>query len=62
MVHEPKIVDIDRLRDDVIIYFDDGECVLYPGSVLLSVREQAIRLNAMKEPNDWSCYSHEQEP
>jgi hypothetical protein len=40
----PRIVYAERVGDDVIIEFDDGECALYPASLLLSILPQAEKI------------------
>ena len=40
----PQIVNAERVGDDVIIEFDDGECALYPPSFLLSILPKAVTI------------------
>ena len=40
----PRIVYAERVGDDVIIEFDDGECALYPASLLFSILRQAVKI------------------
>ena len=50
----PRIVYAERVGDDVIIEFDDGECALYPASLLLAILPKAVKI-------EWSA-SEEVEP
>jgi hypothetical protein len=49
-----KVVDVDRLHRNVIVYFDDGKHALYTASLLRSVLNQATQPEGLKEPDDWS--------
>jgi hypothetical protein len=40
----PRIVYAERVGDDVIIEFDDGECALYPALLVLSILPQAVKI------------------
>ena len=40
----PRIVYAERVGDDVIIEFDDGECTLYPAALLLAMLPQAVKI------------------
>jgi hypothetical protein len=40
----PRIVYAERVGGDVIIEFDDGECALYPASLLFSILRQAVKI------------------
>jgi hypothetical protein len=40
----PRVVYAERVGDDVIIEFDDGECALYPAPLLLSILPQAVKI------------------
>jgi hypothetical protein len=42
----PRIVYAERVGDDVIIEFDDGECALYPASLLLSILPHAVKIES----------------
>jgi hypothetical protein len=46
MESEPKfhIVDAERVSDGVMVEFDDGECALYPASLLRSILPQAVKV------------------
>jgi hypothetical protein len=41
----PRIVYAERVGDDVIIEFDEGECALYPASLLLAILTQAVKID-----------------
>jgi hypothetical protein len=40
----PRIVYAERVGDDVIIEFNDGESALYPAALLLSILPQAVKI------------------
>ena len=40
----PRIVSAERIGDDEIIEFDDGECALYPASLLLAILPKAVKI------------------
>jgi hypothetical protein len=40
----PRVVYAERVGDDVIIEFDDGECALYPAALLLAILPQAVKI------------------
>ena len=53
MESEPEfhVVDAERVSDSVMVEFDDGECALYPASLLRSVLPQAVKVE-VDELND----------
>ena len=49
----PRIVYAERVGDDVIIEFYDGDCALYPASLLLSILPQAVKIEcSVSEENE----------
>jgi hypothetical protein len=40
----PRIAYAERVGDDLIIEFDDGESALYPAALLLAMLPQAVRI------------------
>lgn len=49
---EIGIVDVDRLKGDLIIYFNDGERALYVASLLRSMLTQATEIADPDDLND----------
>jgi len=42
---QPRVTDVDRIHDGVLITFDDGKCAAYPAALLLSIFSQAIEVD-----------------
>ena len=40
----PRIVYAERVGDDVIIEFNDGECALFPAALLLAILPKAVKI------------------
>lgn len=40
----PRVEYAERVGDDVIIEFDDGQCALYPAALLLGILPQAVKI------------------
>ena len=49
---EPRIVGVDRLRDAVVVSFDDGSSVLYSATLLQDVLAMAEDLTNLPNPDD----------
>ena len=49
---EPRIVGVDRLRDAVVVYFDDGSIVLYSAALLQELLGMAEDLTNLTNPDD----------
>ena len=49
---EPRIVGVDRLRDAVVVSFDDGSTVLYSSALLQDVLGMAEDLTNLPNPDD----------
>lgn len=49
----PRVAYAERVGDDVIIEFDDGQCALYPAALLLGILPQALKIesSASEEAN-----------
>ena len=45
----PRVVYAERVGDDVVIEFNDGESALYPAALLLSILPQAVKIECSEE-------------
>ncbi len=57
----PKVVYAERVGDDVVVEFDEGECALYPAFLLHSVLPQAVTIECPADEGAESepyCMTH----
>jgi predicted NAD/FAD-binding protein len=48
----PRVTNVERFGDGVVIEFDDGQCALFSAAVLHAALPQAVRIEASESESD----------